>query len=317
MDLKQHNIVSVERLIDFEDEYVYDIIMKDGELPYFFANDILVHNSCYFKTLATNKEEAVEVADFVAAEITSRFPAFMRRNFNCQPGHDTRISASREIVGSKGLFLNAKKKYTIKVVNLDGFDLDPPKLKTVGSEMKKADTPKVIQDFLKELMDIILDGGPYEQVEKFINTKRREVVLAVKDPITLGVSKQINNLDALYAEWRRTEKVGSGKVRLPGHVRAAVNYNELVQEFDKGAQPLKAGDKGIIFYLQPNERDLKAIAFPADTDRFPQWFLDNFKLDRKLTEKKMIDAKLLRIFEAMNWEIPTPQKTFVKSILKF
>jgi len=31
----------------------------------------------------------------------------------------------------------------------------------------------------------------------------------------------------------------------------------------------------------------------------------------------MVDAKLKRTFEAMNWDIPTPQKTMVKSILKF
>ena len=32
---------------------------------------------------------------------------------------------------------------------------------------------------------------------------------------------------------------------------------------------------------------------------------------------KMIDAKLSRTFEALQWDIPTPQKTMVKSILKF
>jgi hypothetical protein len=254
----------------------------------------------------------------VAVAVNDMFPAFMRRAFNCQPGYDDLIKAAREIVGSKGLFLNAKKKYTIKVVNLDGFDLDKPKLKTVGSEMKKADTPKVIQDFLKKLMDIILDGGQYEKVEEFVNAQRGVLIRNVKDPVALGVSKQINKLDAKYIEWQKTEKAGNGKVNLPGHVRAAINYNELAQKYEPGiAKLLKAGDKGIIFYLKPNDEGIKSIAFPADTDRFPQWFLDGFQLDKKLTEEKMIDAKLERVFEALKWEIPTPQKTFVKTILKF
>ena len=275
-------------------------------------------DSCYFKTGASNKEEAVEIADETAAQVNAMFPDFMRRSFNCQPGHDTLIKAGREIVGSKGLFLNAKKKYTIKVVNLDGFDIPEGKLKTVGSEMKKADTPKVIQDFLKDMMNLILDGADYEKIEEFINRQRGVLIRAVKDPIALGVSKQINNLDSKYAEWQQTEKVGKGKVNLPGHVRAAINYNELATEFEPGvAKLLRAGDKGIIFYLQPNERGIKTIAFPADTDRFPAWFDENFKLDKRLTEDKMIDAKLKRVFEALRWEIPTPQKTFVKTILKF
>jgi DNA polymerase elongation subunit (family B) len=296
---------------------------KDGSVSNIYHTDsdvILLSDtdSCYFKTNATNKEDAIQIADAVAEAVNDMFPGFMRKTFNCQPKHDDLIKAGREIVGSKGLFLNAKKKYTIKVVNLDGFDLNPPKLKTVGSEMKKADTPKVIQDFLKHLMDIILDGGSYEDVEKYINTQRSVLVRAVKDPIQLGAAKQINNLDAKYAEWQRVEKPGKGRVNLPGHVRAAINYNELAQEFEPGvAKLLRAGDKGIVFYLQPNERALKSIAFPADTSRFPQWFLDNFKMDKKKTEDKMIDAKLERIFEALDWEIPTPQKSMVKSILKF
>lgn len=298
-------------------------IDKKGEVKHIYRADsdvILLSDtdSCYFKTLATNKEEAVEVADYVADTVNERFPEFMRRAFNCQPGHDDLIKAGREIVGSKGLFLNAKKKYTIKVVNLDGFDLDKPKLKTVGSEMKKADTPKVIQDFLKGLMDIILDGGSYEEVEKFVNAQRGVLVRAVKDPVQLGAAKQINDLDSKYAEWQRTEKIGKGRVNLPGHVRAAINYNELVSEYDPGgAKLLRAGDKGIVFYLQPNDRGYGSIAFPADISRFPDWFDENFKMDKKLTEQKMIDSKLARIFEALRWEIPTPQKTAVRAILKF
>ena len=296
---------------------------KDGSVSNIYTTDsdhILLSDtdSCYFKTGATSKEEAIEIADFVAETVNSRFPDFMRRTFNCQPGHDTLIKAGREIVGSKGLFLNAKKKYTIKVVNLDGFDLDPPKLKTVGSEMKKADTPKVIQDFLKDLMHLILDGAPYEKVEEFINKQRGLLIRGVKDAIALGVAKQINNLDAKYAEWQRIEKVGKGKVNLPGHVRAAVNYNEAAQLYDPGVSKLlRAGDKGIIFYLKPNQHGFATIAFPADTDQFPQWFTENFEVDKRLTEDKMIDAKLKRIFEALRWEIPTPQKTAVKKILKF
>ena len=298
------------------------IVDKDGVVSNIYDTDsdhILLSDtdSCFFKTGANNKEEAIEIADAVAEGVNTLFPTFMRQAFNCQPGHDELIIAGREIVGSKGLFLNAKKKYTIKVVNLNGFDLNPPKLKTVGSEMKKADTPKVIQDFLKNMVNMILDGVAYDEIEKFVNAQRGILISNVRDPIVLGVSKQINNLDAKYAEWQRTEKVGKGKVNLPGHVRAAVNYNELIQKFEPGTKLLKAGDKGIIFYLKPNDFNYKTIALPADTDRFPFWFLEHLKVDRKLTEDKMIDNKISRIFEALKWEVPTPQKTMVKSILKF
>ncbi len=298
------------------------VVERDGSVSHVYSTDSEAvlgsdTDSCMFRTFASGKDEAIEIADFVAEEINTRFAQFMRENFNCQPGYDDHIKVSREIVGSRGLFLNVKKKYTIKVVNRDGLDLDPPELKTVGSEMKKADTPKVIQDFQKRLMHIILDGGSYAEVEEYVNAQRGALIRQIENPIVLGVAKQINNLDAKYAEYQRTEKVGKGRVNLPGHVRAAVNYNELVQQFEPGEKLLKSGDKGLIFYLKPNRHGFKTIALPTDADRFPAWFAEHFQLDKQLTEERMIDQKLSRIFEALNWEIPTPQKTFVRSILKF
>ena len=42
---KIENISEIEKLDDFEDEYVYDVEVDDSHN--FFANDILVHNSIY------------------------------------------------------------------------------------------------------------------------------------------------------------------------------------------------------------------------------------------------------------------------------
>lgn len=316
-------IESIGELVDGNKTTVKKVsgIDKDGKIAHVYTTDsevILLSDtdSCYFKTNATNKEDAIEIADAVAEAVNSSFPKFMQKQFNCQPQYDSLIKAGREIVGSAGLFLNAKKKYTIKVVDNEGKAVN--KLKTVGSEMKKADTPKVIQIFLKELMGLILDHEEYPVIEKFVNEKRKSLVFKVENPIVLGAAKQINNLDAKYAEFLRTEKVGNGKVaHCPGHVRAAINYNELVKEFNSSDKLLKAGDKGIIFYLKPNDHQIKAIAFPADLNHFPIWFTENFQINKKLTEEKMIDAKLERIFEAMKWEIPTPQNTRVNSVLRF
>lgn len=296
-------------------------INNDGEINHVYTtnSDVILlsdTDSCYFKTNADNKEDAIEIADTVAKEVNSYFPQFMREKFYCQEGHDNLIKAGREIVGSAGLFLNAKKKYTIKVVDNEGKSVN--KLKTVGSEMKKADTPKVIQDFLKELMELILDSKPYDVVEKFVNESRKKLVFKVENPVVLGTAKQINNFDSFYAEYQRTEKVGKGKMaRCPGHVRAAINYNELALEHEVGPKLIKAGDKGIVFYVKPNPYNIKSIAFPADISKFPDWFNEHFKLDRKLTEEKLVDNKLERIFEAMQWEIPTPQNSRVNSIIRF
>ena len=280
-------------------------------------------DSCYFKTLATNKQDAIERADAIADLVNDSFPEFMRKTFACSSDkYDSLIKAGREIVGRRGLFLNAKKKYTIRVVDLDGMEVF--KLKMMGSELKKVDTPKVIQDFLKGLLERILDSEDedFDNLEKllevYVNKSRRELVFRVENPIVLGAAKGINNLDQYYAEWSRTEKVGAGKAKLPGHVRAAVNYNEMVQHFEgTSGKLLKSGDKGLIFYLMPNEFGIKSIAIPVDFEHFPKWFDENFEIDRRLTESKMIDSKIEGTYEALGWEIPTPQRTLNNKILKF
>jgi intein/homing endonuclease len=50
MTTQTSNTEKVKEVIElepFNDEYVYDIGVSDTH-PYFFANDILVHNSCFF-----------------------------------------------------------------------------------------------------------------------------------------------------------------------------------------------------------------------------------------------------------------------------
>ena len=282
-------------------------------------------DSCYFRTLQTTKEETIAEADAIASHVNDTFPEFMRYNFRCSSAkYDTLIKAGREIVGRRGLFLDAKKKYTIRVIDLDGKPVW--KLKMMGSELKKVDTPKVIQDFLKQLMEIILDTdgvneegvGKEKVLEDFVNKNRKDLVFRVENPITLGAAKSINNLDSYYAEWERTEKNSVGKCKLPGHVRAAINYNELVQELEgKSGKLLKSGDKGLIFYLKPNQYGIKSIAIPVDFEHFPKWFDENFQLDRRLTEEKMIDSKIEGIYHALNWQVPNPQVTLTKKILRF
>lgn len=308
-------------------------------------------DSCYFMTHATNYEDAVSRADDIAEKTNATFPEFMATQFNCTGGRELLIKAAREVVAERGLFLHAKKKYTLKVVNLDGADLRAkPKLKSMGSEIKKADTPKVVQDFLKGLMDLVLDGRPYADLEKYVNKSRTGLIHRNEDLLSLGVSKQINNLDKFYASWVRNGKKdgkvmmparrgqggpndGKGKstggtsfefdgsnvpTNVPGHVRAAINYNELVKALDDGSSKLlKSGDKGAIFYLQTNRQGFKTIAFPADMMHLPEWFTSEFSIDLKQTEAKMIDAKLVKIFKALGFELPTIQSSHLNKSFVF
>jgi DNA polymerase elongation subunit (family B) len=296
---------------------------KDGKIQnIYIAPDIspVIYgdtDSAYFAVPATCKDEAVEMADLAASFANDSFPGYMREAFFCQPGFDDLIKAGREAVFERGLF-QARKKYILKVVDLEGNACD--KLKSQGSEIKKSDTPKIIQKFLTEVLSKILNGVEYPDVEEYVINARDELIKQASniDIISMGVNKQVNKLDAYYEEWSRLEKTGKKKVNLPGHVRASINFNEMSKHFDGTAgHQIMSGDKVIIFYVKPNEWKFTSISFPAETTKFPTWFLENFTVDTHLTEQKMIDLKLEGIFSAINWEVPDKQSRLTNSLLEF
>lgn len=319
------NIKQIEELSPFEDEYVYDIIMEDTSTPYFFANGILVHNSNYFATGAENVGDAVMIADEVGNSVNETFPDLMRNSFLCTEGYDTLIGCSREIVAERALF-QARKKYIAKVVNKDGFPCN--KIKAMGSEIKKSDTPKKIQKFLKDTVSRILDGQTYNQVCEFVNDQRKKMFkqkITPSEIILLGASKSANNLEtfteAFYAELEGKPKLaknGKSKLTIPGHVRAAIQYNVLLEEFnDTVSKPIQNADKVKVFELCDNAFKFKTLAFPADMTQFPQWFLDNFEVNLKISEEKLITNKLEGIFSAMDLDVPSPQNSLINSVLQF
>lgn len=284
---------------------------------YIATNDSIIYgdtDSCYFKTYAQNEKDAIEIADDVAETVNASFPEFLREAFNCQPGFDALIGASREIVGIRSLF-QSRKKYVIKVVNQDGFAVD--KIKSQGSEIKKSDTPKIIQHFLKEVLEMILDGKPYEEIETYVNVERHKIM--VKDNLlALGVSKSVNNLDAAYREFLTIEKVGLGRAKLLGGTRPAINYNEHIKFREgNGANQLRSGDKVITYNLKTNSYGFRNISLPADTSKLPSWFLEDFEVDMEITEQKLFDAKLLSVFSAAGWEVPTHASAHFNQLFDF
>lgn len=319
MDIIETKIKEIVDLGYFEDEYVYDITMEDTNYPHFFANDILVHNSCYFLTNTDNIEDAVEVADCVAEYVNMSFQQFAIDGFLCSPGFDNLIKCGREVVANRGVFI-AKKKYILHVVDKEGTRIpymSKKSIKAMGSEIKKSDTPKVIQKFLKHISMELLNGATYKDLENYINNFRGEFKNEI-DILDLGVSKSCNKLALYSAEYEQYEAPGIKKVRLPGHVRAAINYDTCKKIFgDDVSKPITSGNKIKYFYLKKNMYGFTSIAFPSDISHLPQWFLDNFTIDIDKIENKLIDLKVKNLFDALNWSTPTPQSTFNDSIFEY
>ena len=224
-------VAHVKKIDPAADEYVYDIGMTNEEHPWFFANDILVHNSCYFSAypplrkeiesgkIPWEKEDVIEFYDSIGDTVNSTFPDFMYENFHVPRDRGSVIKSGREIVAINGLFIT-KKRYAVLYIDKEGKRADvngkPGKIKAMGLDLKRSDTPVVIQNFLSTVLEKLLTDVPVTDILEYI--KEFRVEFKSRPGWEKGSPKRANNITEYLSKLER-----AGKVTIPGHVRASMN----------------------------------------------------------------------------------------------
>jgi DNA polymerase elongation subunit (family B) len=268
-------------------------------------------DSCYFSAYATlrkdiekgaipwSKESVVELYDTIGETVNGTFPKFMQDAFHCPKSRGEVIKAGREIVASKGLFIT-KKRYAVLYYDKEGKRTDtggaPGKIKAMGLDLKRSDTPVVIQDFLSEVLTRVLNGAEKEEVLEYIADFRTE--FKTRPGWEKGSPKRANNI----TEYQSKEKK-AGKANMPGHVRASLNWNTLKRMMDdKYSTSITDGAKVIVCKLKDNPMAYTSVAYPVDELRLPQWFKD-LPFDDALMETTVIDEKLENLIGVLEWDI--------------
>ena len=172
------------------------------------------------------------------------------------------------------MLFRSKKRYAVLIYELEGKRLDsaghPGKVKAMGLDLKRSDTPKVIQDFLSDiLMDVLTGTG---DVRQLVIDKVREFKIAFSERPAWekGTPKRVNNLTKYTAEEARL-----GKANMPGHVRAAMNWNNLRRMHgDNYSMQIVDGMKTIVCKLKDNPLGYTSVGYPTDETHIPQWFKD-------------------------------------------
>ncbi|MGZ8924407.1 MAG: DNA polymerase domain-containing protein [Nitrososphaeraceae archaeon] len=290
--------IKIEKIHDYDD-YVYDIEIDNTHV--FFANNLLVHNtdSCYFKTHAENIEDAIKIADYVADKVNDSYKPFMQRAFLCQPNFNNLVKCGREIVSDRGIFVE-KKRYILHLVDVEGKRVD--KCKVMGLDTKKTTLPVEISKQLNNFIERFLKGESWEEVSKSI-VNYKEYLRLDASLTEIGLPKGIKNVEEYTQKFENDYDT-----RLPGHVAASIHYNNMLKEHnDKTSLPIISGMKIKVFYLKQMYGRFKSIAIPTDADEIPNWFLENFEVDRHLHVEKLVDNPLQNILKAVNKRVPTAQ----------
>tara|TARA_A100001011_G_scaffold21677_1_gene21771 strand:- start:2941 stop:5577 length:2637 start_codon:yes stop_codon:yes gene_type:complete len=238
-------------------------------------------------------ESVVQLYDSVAEEVNKSFPKYMDQSFNCPTSYGKLIAAGREAVGSKGLFIT-KKRYAIKIYDLEGESVD--KIKAMGLDLKRSDTPAYIQNFLSDVLDKVLTGSNEEQVMDFIADFRLEFK---KMPgWEKGSPRRVNKLTEYHSREKR-----KGKVNMPGHVRAAINWNTLKKVYnDRYSMDIIDGQKCVVCKLKDNPMGYTSIAYPTDELRIPEWFKELPFADDEM-ESTLINKKLDNLIGVLDWDL--------------
>lgn len=253
------------------------------------------------------KEEVIDLYVAIGDEVGEGFAGFMDKSFNTGMEKGKLVGADLEMVGSRGLFLK-KKRYAILKFWEDGFRLDedgPGKIKAMGLEIKRSDTPKYIQDFLEDTLIALLVG----EDEQELRTRVREFKREFKDKPAQdkGSPKTVKNYSNKYDEFVKT-----GECRV-GHVMAAIQWNRLREINDDMSVPEATdGTKVIVCVLKPNPYGIKNIGFPVDCiDYLPEWFL-SLPFDEDAMEQAVLTKKLDNIFGILDMDIGIDEKSNIE-----
>ena len=323
--IARHMAAKVNELFTGEYDYVgKSIIYGDTDSVYFSAFPVF-KKEIESKEIDWTKDSIIEMYDAIAEQVNDTFADYMARAHNVlNPEQGRIIAAGREVCASSGIFIT-KKRYAILVYDLEGFRTDtdgkPGKIKAMGLDLKRSDTPAFMQDFLSEVLLKTLTGATEKDIIARIIEFRQE--FRSMPAWEKGTPKRVNKLTYYYGqEYYMDSKTGQetykGKSNMPGHVRAAINYNRLRRiNGDRYSMEITDGMKTIVCKLKQNPMDMTSIGYPTDIAHLPEWFTElPFDIDEM--EEGIITQKVSNLLGVMGWDLSRAEdKTTFESLFEF
>ena len=312
--IARHMAAKVNEYVAGEYNYIgKSIIYGDTDSVYFTAWPVLKHD-IQKGLIPWSKENVVQLYDQISEEVNATFPQFMLDDFHCPKSRGEVIKAGRELVAIKGLFIT-KKRYAVLYYDKEGKRQDtegkPGKIKAMGLDLKRSDTPEFMQKFLEEVLTKVLNGSEEKEILEMITEFRTE--FKARPGWEKGSPKRANNI----TEYEAKEKK-QGKANMPGHVRASINWNTLKRmNGDKYSVNIVDGMKVIICKLKDNPLGYTSVAYPVDELRLPKWFQE-LPFEHAEMETTIINNKLDNLIGVLEWDLEsTTQNNNFGSLFSF
>ena len=312
--IAKHMSAEVNKVITGTYDHVGDsIIYGDTDSVYFSAYPIL-KKEIEAGQIPWTKDSVIKLYDQVCGEANKTFGKFMMEAFHCPKSRSDVIAAGREIVAESGLYIT-KKRYAALIYDNEGQRMDVEgkagKVKAMGLDLKRSDTPVFMQDFLSEILMMVLQEKTEKDILERISEFRTEFKL--RPGYEKGSPKRANRI----GDYQRKEQ-REGKANMPGHVRASINWNTLKRmNGDKYSMEIVDGMKVIVCKLKQNPLGYTSVAYPTDELRLPEWFKE-LPFDGDAMEETIIDNKLGNLIGVLNYDVAsTLQKNTFNNLFDF
>lgn len=211
---------------------------------------------------------------------------------------ENKIFFKREMIARKVAFL-AKKRYSAWVLKMEKKDIkegSDHELETKGHEMVKSVVPEKIRELMRSFVLEMLKTGDKKHMDDVYKKYAEEFKnLPIKNVCKI---QNVNNLE------KYSDELGEPIKGCPGHVKAALGYNKMLERRNllDTYEKIQEGEKIKIIYLKDNPyyRD-KAIAFK---DYIPTEFNLKEFVDYDIMWNTVFEKPIKPFYTIQNWQLP-------------
>ena len=253
--------------------------------------------------------EAIQpICNEVQAYINKMYDLYAKRIHNVT---DHRFDIKQELISRAGIWI-AKKRYAQWVINQEGNPCD--KLDVKGIDVVRSSYPAAFRKFLSEVLRAILEGKQRGELDDMILEFRDSI--KARPVIDIAKSTGVKNIEKYTKHFTDTKPFVSSLKGVPAHVKASVNYNDLITYFNQQNKgKIRSGDKIKWVYLKNNPYGIESCAFKGydDPDQIIDFIAQYINYEKIF--KSELQNKLEAFYGALKWG-GLPQKN-AKLINKF
>tara|TARA_R100001015_G_C4632076_1_gene195172 strand:+ start:249 stop:2747 length:2499 start_codon:yes stop_codon:yes gene_type:complete len=243
----------------------------------------------------------LDVADEMQTYLNKSYDYFGKKFLNLDKH---RFEIKQELIAKSGLFI-VKKRYGMKIINDNGVKVN--KLHVKGLDLVRSNFPKAMGQLLKDVLEDILANVPKDKIDERIINFKESMKLVDFDKIAMPTG--VRNLKK-YSAGKSGNFTQFAKGS-PAHVKAAINYNDLMKHFGvfKKYEPISEAEKIKWVYLKQNELGLESCGYKGYDD--PPQIIDFIKtfIDHKKMYSQMLEKKITLFYETLKWNEPVNKKT--------